>query len=55
MIASKPHVAMHVLQKVYESAGFQKKKMDDKMLSYFWLAANIIENFSNHIPFSKMS
>ena len=56
MVGGKPHIAMHVLQKVYEEAEFlTKKKVDEKMLSYYWLAANIISNFSEHIPFSKIS
>lgn len=56
MVGSKPHMAMHMLQKIFEVAGFEsKKKVDDKMLSYYWLGANVIENFSSHIPFSKIS
>lgn len=57
MIANKKHIAMHILQKIYEEANFtvQAKKIDDKMISYCWLAAGIIDNFHEAIPFSKIA
>ncbi len=57
MIVNKKHIAMHILQKIYEEANFtvQTKKIDDKMISYCWLAAGIIDNFNDAIPFSKIA
>lgn len=45
MIVNKKHIAMHALQKIYEEADFRNKKLDEKMLSYCWLACGIIETF----------
>lgn len=42
MIVNKKHIAMHALQKIYEEADFRNRKIDDKMLSYCWLANGII-------------
>lgn len=54
LVPNKPHLAMHVLQKVYDEARFQTRMIDDKLISYYWLAAQIITNFSENLPYSKI-
>lgn len=50
ILDKKPHIPLHVLQKILELANFKNNKISEKILSYYWLAANIIQTFSNHIP-----
>jgi hypothetical protein len=42
MVGSKPHIAMHALQKIYEVIDFKQMQPNDRTVSYCWLAANII-------------
>ncbi len=46
----KPHLPLHILEKIFELANFKNNKPSDKTLSYYWLAANLITTFSTLIP-----
>ena len=50
VVDKKPHLPLHILEKIFELANFKNSKPSDKTLSYYWLAANLITSFPTLIP-----
>lgn len=54
-IDKKPHLPTHILQKIFEFANFKTSKVSEKLLSYYWLGAQIITSFPTLIPTNQIS
>lgn len=50
IVEKKPHLPLHILQKVLELANFKHAKLSSKLLSYYWLGTNLITTFAHLIP-----
>jgi hypothetical protein len=50
VVDKKPHLPLHILEKIFELANFKHRKMSERTLSYYWLTANIITTFATLVP-----
>lgn len=50
VVEKKSHIPMHILTKILEHGNFNHSKVNEKILSYYWLGANVIQSFSQLIP-----
>jgi hypothetical protein len=50
IVDKKPHLPLHILQKILELANFKNIKANEKLLSYYWLGTNVITTFTHLIP-----
>ncbi len=51
----RPELPSIVLQNIYELSNFRNAKANDKVISYYWLAVKIIENFQEKIHPKKIA
>jgi hypothetical protein len=50
IVEKKPHLPLHVLQRILELGNFSSSKSSEKVLSYYWLGATLIAAFAALLP-----